>query len=249
MKALFEDSVADYDANRPSYPEPLYDLLIDRCRLDAHSVIVDVGAGTGKGSAPLLASGFRVIAIDAGERMLARTLADERSLRVVAGAPDLPLATATADVIVCAQSFHWFATEETLGEFARIIRPGGRLALFWNTRRSEPRHQELYEELILKYNPEHDCAYRDKDWSGLIEQGGRFRMLERASYEHSQAMSVQSWQGLARSTSYIRCIGDSKLAAFERELGGLMASQPGPLDIHYRTDLWLAVRQGTGEDA
>ena len=43
MKALFADSVADYDANRPGCPVPLYDFLIAECNMDGHSVIVDVG--------------------------------------------------------------------------------------------------------------------------------------------------------------------------------------------------------------
>ncbi len=242
MKALFEDSVADYDANRPCYPVPLYDFLIAECNLDAHSVIVDVGAGTGKGSDALLGRGLRIIAIDAGKKMLARTPRNKRRARVVAGAEDMPLPGATVDLIICAQSFHWFATTRTISEFARVLKPEGRLALFWNTRRSEPRHQKLYEELIVKYNPAHDCAYRRKDWSGLIECGGTFRMLRRASYEHVQTMSVESWQGLARSTSYIRCIGDERLSAFEKELGDIMASQTESIDLQYTTNVWLAGR-------
>ena len=85
MKALFEDSVADYDANRPGYPVPLYDFLIAECNMDAHSVIVDVGAGTGKGSDALMDRGLRIIAIDAGEKMLTRTPRNKRRPRVVAG--------------------------------------------------------------------------------------------------------------------------------------------------------------------
>ena len=163
MKTLFEDSVADYDANRPGYPGPLYDFLIAESNMDAHSVIVDVGAGTGKGSDPLLDRGLKIIAIDAGEKMLTRAPRHERRMPILAGAEEMPLRAATVDLIICAQSFHWFATTKTLSEFARVLKPEGRLALFWNTRRSEPRHQKLYEDLILKYNPAHDCAYRRKE--------------------------------------------------------------------------------------
>ena len=242
MQTLFEDSVADYDANRPGYPGPLYDFLIAECNMDAHSVIVDVGAGTGKGSDPLLDRGLKITPIDAGEKMLTRAPRHERRMPIVAGAEEMPLRGATVDLIICAQSFHWFATTKTLSEFARVLKPEGRLALFWNTRRSEPHHQKLYEDLIVKYNPAHDCAYRRKDWSDLIERGGTFRMLQRASYEHAQTMSVEAWQGLARSTSYIRCIGDEKLAAFEKELGDIMASQTESIDLQYTTNVWLAGR-------
>jgi ubiquinone/menaquinone biosynthesis C-methylase UbiE len=153
MKALFADSVADYDANRPGCPVPLYDFLIAECNMDGHSVIVDVGAGTGKGSTPLLDRGLRIIAVGAGEKMLTQTPRNKRRPRVIGGSEDMTLRGATVDVIIGAQSFHWFATTRTLSRFARVLKPEGRLALFWNTRRSEPRHQKLYEKLIVKYNP------------------------------------------------------------------------------------------------
>jgi ubiquinone/menaquinone biosynthesis C-methylase UbiE len=45
----------------------------------------------------------------------------------------LPVADASADAITVAQAFHWFANEAALGEFARVLRPGARLAIVWNT--------------------------------------------------------------------------------------------------------------------
>jgi hypothetical protein len=71
-------------------------------------------------------------------------------------------------------------------------------------------------------------------------------MLRCASYEHVQTMSLESWRGLARSTSYIRCIGDEKLSAFEKELGGIMASQTQSIDLQYTTNVWLASRTEMG---
>jgi len=46
----------------------------------------------------------------------------------------IPLQSASLDVVVCAQAFHWFASSQALDEIARVLRPGGKLALIWNIR-------------------------------------------------------------------------------------------------------------------
>ena len=52
-------------------------------------------------------------------------------------------------------------------------------------------------------------------------------------------MTIESWKGLARSTSYIRCIGEEQLEQFERELEQVMERESA-IDIHYLTEVWLA---------
>jgi SAM-dependent methyltransferase len=44
----------------------------------------------------------------------------------------LPLATASADVLTYAQSWHWTEPARSVPEALRVLRPGGALALWWN---------------------------------------------------------------------------------------------------------------------
>src|SRR5215510_14639686 len=46
----------------------------------------------------------------------------------------IPLADASVDAVVCAQSFHWFANVNALSEIRRILKTGGVLGLIWNVR-------------------------------------------------------------------------------------------------------------------
>ncbi len=236
MKLPFEYCADDYDAYRPGYPPELYDFVAERCALVPSSLIVDVGAGTGKGSRVFLERGVRVIAIDAAENMLRRAPQPDR---VIAFAQALPLDASVADLVLCPQSFHWFATAETLREFRRILKTSGHLALAWNTRDTEPPHQQAYERLIKRFNPVHDCAYRNKDWTRVLEEDGIFKQVGHQPYSHTQPMSVEDWKGLARSTSYIRSIGEVRFLEFEKELGRIMEDQP-VLDMQYTTEVWLA---------
>ncbi len=99
--------------------------------LTAPIEVVDIGAGTGKLTNALLDAGARVSAVEPGAEM--RTLLEhrvgERAAVLDAQAEELPLADASADVIVCADSFHWLDAESALAEFRRVLQPPGRLCL------------------------------------------------------------------------------------------------------------------------
>lgn len=124
-----------YERGRPGYPSQLLPWLRAAVGLQPGRTVVEVGAGTGKFTPLLLATGAAVIAVEPVTAMGAQLAARYPRLRVLpCSAQALTLADASADAIVCAQSFHWFAECAALDEFARVLRPGGALGLVWNVR-------------------------------------------------------------------------------------------------------------------
>ncbi|MEW2267172.1 class I SAM-dependent methyltransferase [Streptomyces sp. NPDC047853] len=131
----FNAAAAQYAANRPSYPPALLDAVEELAgRPLAGSRVVDVGAGTGIATALLHARGADVIAVEPGAGMAAefrRTLPDVPVLRGSGNA--LPLADHSADLLTYAQAWHWTDPDRAVPEALRVLRPGGALALWWNT--------------------------------------------------------------------------------------------------------------------
>ncbi|MFJ1605800.1 class I SAM-dependent methyltransferase [Streptomyces sp. NPDC088253] len=131
----FNTAAAQYAANRPSYPPALFTTLEDlAARPLKGAKVIDVGAGTGIATTLLHARGADVIAVEPGEGMAAEFRRAHPGIPLVRGTGDaLPLATASADFLTYAQSWHWTNPAHSLPEAFRVLRPGGALALWWNT--------------------------------------------------------------------------------------------------------------------
>ncbi len=122
--------VADaYDRARPSYPDEAVAWMTGSGR----SMVLELGAGTGKLTEVLHEFGHDLLATDPLPEMLALLARRVSARHVAARAEQIPLRSRSADVVVCGGSFQWFQHDLALAEMARVLRPGGIVALAWNT--------------------------------------------------------------------------------------------------------------------
>ncbi|WP_169951383.1 class I SAM-dependent methyltransferase [Microbispora sp. H11081] len=131
---IFDRVSQEYDTARPHYPEALYLALetLTGIRL-AGATVIDVGAGTGISTRGLLDRGARVVAVDRGERMLARLRARTDCPALLADGNDLPLRAGAADLVTYAQSWHWLDSALSVAEAVRVVGGRGAVAGWWNT--------------------------------------------------------------------------------------------------------------------
>lgn len=135
-----------YDATRePIGVEIILGCLASGGRPIGEQILVDAGCGTGSYTRALLEHVARVEAVDMNEGMLAVArdkLEDETRagrVRLQRGAiDDLPLDDASVDALMINQVLHhlpddagagWPLTRKVIGEFARVLRPGGVLVV------------------------------------------------------------------------------------------------------------------------
>ena len=131
----FAAGAANYVAGRPEYPPEIEHWLTHDLGLRAGETALDLGAGTGKFTPRLLATGAKVIAVEPVPTMPAELVRQYPEVDARNGsAGQIPLDAATVSAVVCAQSFHWFATPEALREIHRVLKPGGAFGLVWNVR-------------------------------------------------------------------------------------------------------------------
>lgn len=127
---VFGSFAEDYDRYRPDYPAEALDWVL----ADDPRRVADVGAGTGKLTAALVDRRLDVVAIDPDEAMLAQLAERVPDAERHAGrAEELPLDDASVDLVLFGQAWLWVELEPAVAEVRRVLRPGGSLALLWNT--------------------------------------------------------------------------------------------------------------------
>ena len=156
-----------YKKFRPSYPKEFIDYLYSQVGFNQDSAIADIGAGTGIFSRLLLERGSKVYCVEPNEDMRETCKKDlsgfENFVSVNGNASNTKLADKSVDFVTAAQAFHWFDRQEFKAECQRILKPGGKVVLIWNTR-------DYYSEIVKK-----DYIIRQKyavDGKGL-EDGGK----------------------------------------------------------------------------
>jgi SAM-dependent methyltransferase len=106
--------------------------LADEFGLGVGKAVVDLGAGAGAGERArlLVATGARVIAIEASPALRAQLTPAIPAVEIVDGTIDaLPLPEWTADLVVTADASVWLRDDAAVAEVHRVVRPGGGLAL------------------------------------------------------------------------------------------------------------------------
>jgi SAM-dependent methyltransferase len=183
-----------YDRGRPGWPVE----AVDAVGLQPDAFVVDLAAGTGKLTRVLEERFARVLPVEPDEAMRALNPG-----AVEGTAEAIPLPDGAADAVFVGEAFHWFDTPEALAEIARVLRPGGTLALLWNVALNHLVDDETWG------GPPAGSPKRNRfetgEWRTAFA-GSAFGPLHEASFEHEQTLTRAELGDYYASISWVAAL-------------------------------------------
>ncbi|MFF4542563.1 class I SAM-dependent methyltransferase [Streptomyces aureus] len=249
----FNAAAAQYSANRPSYPPALFDAVEELAGRSLNGArTADVGAGTGISTGLLHTRGANVLAVEPGPGMAAEFRRVHPGIPIVRGSGDaLPLATASMDVLTYAQSWHWTEPRRSVPEAIRVLRPGGALALWWNTQaldvpwiEAAARRAELFLGLDEKDIKTEKSPASDRPVDSLAADPTGTLSFEHRQVRWSRRVPVDTRLANIGSHSQFLVLGEEATGAFFAEERDhlLQAFPEGSVEETYVVELLVAIR-------
>ena len=225
----FGRTAREYELGRPGWPEELLDQVIEELGLEPDAEVLDLGAGTGKLTRVLVPRFARVVAVQPDDAMRAVLEEVVPGAEALAGRGDaVPLGDGELDAVFSAEAFHWFATDESVAEIARVLRPRGALVILWNIPvefarvgdEAEAVIDEAFERGGLPGLP----RVLSGEWRRPIEDGP-FEELREAEVERDVLNTRDEWIANLLSVSSIAHQPEDDRAAFAARLRELVAPE------------------------
>ncbi|XP_067044852.1 uncharacterized methyltransferase Mb3374-like [Acropora muricata] len=189
----FSTDLSLYEKGRPEYTKESVEFLLCQVGLlskitKERTTLLEIGAGTGKFTRAMVEvltsrnASVEITASDPKPEMC------EAFRRLVPGikmlqfpAEDIALPDESVPVIICAQAFHWFASDKSVAEICRVLEPGGKFGLIWNHRdHSQPwvrALQDIVDPFVKKKDMPGDA--RELKWTESLNKSGKFTPVER----------------------------------------------------------------------
>ncbi|MFK4836442.1 class I SAM-dependent methyltransferase [Microbacterium sp. ZW T2_14] len=236
----FEASADTYAEARPPYPAELWQRLRTLGLLRPGSRALDLGAGTGQATGPLLGAGLHVTAIEPGPRLAgllhaAHPAADVRLCR----AEDMQFAASSFDLVVAATSIHWMNLDILLPNLYTILNSNGRFAVWRNVFGDPDAEPTPFRARITEIVDARRAPPRPgppaEDLDATIEAltaSGLFRVTDASTYRWTLELDAAAIGRLFRTFSDWSAGEVEQAVAAVNELGGIVTE-------HYSS--WLVV--------
>jgi ubiquinone/menaquinone biosynthesis C-methylase UbiE len=213
-------AVADrYQRGRAGYSAATIEWLLGPEPLE----VLDLGAGTGKLTAALLAAGHSVIALEPLAEMRAILTETLPAATAIDGrAEDLPLPDRSVDAVLAASAFHWFDREPALDEIARVLRPPGVFGLLGNRFDTSVDWQRRLNRIGGSKG-----IYRAGHWPTQEELRERFaEVTDAPDFPQAIEIDLETLTDYMASTSQIATMDEEERAATLARVEALWAGDP-----------------------
>jgi SAM-dependent methyltransferase len=228
----FSRSAEAYERGRPGYPAAALAALLSH--LPAGASVLDLAAGTGALTRPLLEAGVDVTAVEPVAEMRAALPGSVRALEGTAEA--IPVGSAEVDAVVVGQAFHWFDGDDALREIHRVLRPAGLLALFWNRRVAEDPVNRAIDQLVDPYRADVP-THRTEEWRAAFDRTSLFAPLAEHEVPNEQRLDAGGMAARVGSISFIAALDEPERRRVLERARAIAGA--GTVTVPYRTEVMM----------
>ncbi len=217
----FRRQAETYGRYRRDYSAALYDAIEARTGAAASRLAVDVGCGTGFVTMSLGRRGWRPVGVDLSAPMLA---AATPGLALVRGRSEaLPIRAASASLVTVGTAFHWMAPAPTLAEMARVLEPGGWVAIFYRLGRPDgPAGRVIYEALARLGMPVPD-GLPGELVSPAVFEGSALEASASLRFDTTLAFTADDFHGHVATIEWLRRLAGPRHGRFLDEVREALA--------------------------
>ena len=179
VRRQFGRAAAGYATSAVHAGGPNLTAMLEAWPLRGNETVLDAGTGTGHTALAFAPSVRRVVAVDLTEPMLAqgRRLAQERGIANLdfgrADVERLPFPSASFDLVTNRFSAHHFPhPAAAIGEFARVLKPGGALLVVDVYSPAAPIADTVLNAVEVLRDPSHVRDHSLTQWRALFEAAG-----------------------------------------------------------------------------
>jgi SAM-dependent methyltransferase len=206
---------------------------------------LDVGCGTGIAARQFQAAGCQVLGVDVDERMADQ--ARQHGLTVeVSRFESWEPAGRTFDAVVAGQTWHWVDPVAGPAKAAEVLRPGGRLALFWNVFQPTPEVAKAFAEAHSRVLPDMPLNPWTVPTLDLYEAGftktadgirgtGSFAEPEQWRWEWERLYTRDEWLDQLATFGATGQLPPEKLAELRTATGTALDAMGGSFTMPYTT--------------
>jgi len=242
----FGDDAGQYDRTRPTYPDTMVDFLLQ----DDPKTVLDVGCGTGIASRLFMARGCEVLGLEPDERMadLARTYGELVEIGTI---EDFDPAGRVFDLLVAGQSWHWVNPPLGARKASQVLRPDGRIGLFWNQSNAGI---EVRDSIVGAYERHAPELGRNSVLLGMrgdelyemigdsLKVDGLFHDVSIDTFNHHHTYTTDEWVELSTTHSDHRTLPADQLSALLADLRMAVDASGGLVPVRYETTLVTGLR-------
>jgi SAM-dependent methyltransferase len=243
LATRFADVAEVYERGRPEYPPAVVGAIVAELGVPAAGPVLDLAAGTGKLTRALLSAGLDVVAVEPQaslRELLAASVGGERVLEGLAEA--IPLPDRSVAAVTVADAFHWFEQAAALAEIARVLEPGGGLAVLTTVpdwRGASWAHE--VGTLMAGLRPEHP-HFDGPPWQDAVRAAGGWSEPREVRITASQPAVPERFVDYTASLSWVAALPEHQRSEILERIAAIVDAGETPEELKIHVVIGLATR-------